>query len=103
MLKPRDHRHKRLTEDEEEHEDNDVELEISSGNIQENVETDVLQSRDEEIHTIVLDMAPVSFIDSAGAKTLIHVRIMQLHSYTCRSLYSTMCDMSGFLKGIFHT
>ena len=79
MLKPRDYRHKRLTEDEE-HEDNDAELEIGSSNIQENVETDVLQSRDEEIYTIVLDMAPISFIDSAGAKTLIHVRNMQLHS-----------------------
>ena len=49
--------------------------EINNGNIQEDVEATLHRSMDEQIHTIVLDMAPVSFVDSAGAKTILHVRI----------------------------
>ena len=67
-----------MTEDEE-HDNIDTEVEINGGNIQENVERNILQSTEELIHTIVLDMAPVSFIDSAGAKTILLVR--GLHNY----------------------
>ena len=49
--------------------------EINNGNIQEDVEATLHRSMDEQIHTIVLDMAPVSFVDSAGAKAILHVRI----------------------------
>ena len=48
--------------------------EVNNGNIQEDVEAVFYQSTDEQIHTIVLDMAPVSFIDSAGANTILLVR-----------------------------
>ena len=88
MLKNRGYRHERLTEDEE-HESHDVEVEVNSGNIQENVEISMLRSTDEQIHTIVLDMAPVSFIDSAGAKTILHVRSLKCYTvyvYTYTSL-----------------
>ena len=75
-MKSRDYRHERLHEEEEheENENDEVELSINNGNIQEDIETNVLQSTDKQVHTIVLDMAPVSFIDSAGAKTILHVR-----------------------------
>ena len=78
MLRHRGYRHERLTEDDELDNNNNTEVEISSGNIQENVEVNVLQPGDEQIHTIILDMAPVSFIDSAGAKTILHVRYLLL-------------------------
>ena len=71
LLKPRDYRRQRLQE--EDGDDSDAEVEINSGNIQENVETRILQSASEQIHTIILDMAPVSFIDATGAKTLQYV------------------------------
>ena len=56
--------------DDEDHENS----EINTGNIQEDIEAVSYQSTDEQIHTIVLDMAPVSFIDSAGSNTILHVR-----------------------------
>ena len=88
MLKRRGYRHERLTEDDE-HESNNTEIEINSGNIQENVEVNILQSSDEQIHTIILDMAPVSFIDSAGAKTILHVRNYNFNSYSiCTYMYT---------------
>ena len=80
IFKQGDYRHERLTEDEE-HENIDTEVEINGGNIQENVERNTLQSTDELIHTIVLDMAPVSFIDSAGAKTILLVRRLCMCMY----------------------
>ena len=82
LLKSKHYRHERLTEDEE-HENDDVVVETRSGNIQESVERNVLQSTDEQIHTIVLDMAPVSFIDSTGAKTILHVSNLLVCTYIC--------------------
>ena len=90
MLKSRDYRHERLHE-EEEHEENEndqAELTINGSSIQEDVETNVRQSTDEQVHTIVLDMAPVSFIDSAGAKTILHVR-SNTSSYV--NMYTIYC------------
>lgn len=81
LLTSRRYRHERLTENEE-HENDDVENETNGGNIQENVNINTLQSTDDQIHTIVLDMAPVSFIDSTGAKTILHVRISINHYST---------------------
>ena len=94
-MKHRGYRHERLTEDED-HEDssnnhNNTEVEINSGNIQENIEVNILRSMDEQVHTIILDMGPVSFIDSAGAKTMLHVRfsiVITVYVCVCRSLYS---------------
>lgn len=87
MLKCRNYRHERLAEDEE-HESNVVNVETNSANIQENAEINVQESTDEQVHSIVLDMAPVSFIDSTGANTIIHVRI--ICTYVCYVSHSVV-------------
>lgn len=94
LLKHRGYRHERLTEDDG-LENNSTEVEINSGNIQENVEVNILQSTDEQIHTIILDMAPVSFIDSAGAKTILHVRYLQFSSQLA-TLWSLQYSVSPY-------
>jgi len=67
-------RHRRLREADN-HDDDDESVSIESGNIQDTeVQLNLSQSENNEtIHTIVLDMAPVTFIDSAGANTIKYV------------------------------
>jgi len=62
--------HKRLTEEDDY--DNGI---IGAGNIQvTEAQLNLSQSENNEtIHSVVLDMAPVTFIDSAGANTIKYV------------------------------
>jgi len=68
--------YKRLTEDDDcDDADDDDDVTIGAGNIQD-TEAQLNLSQSEHngtIHTIVLDMAPVIFIDSAGANTIKYV------------------------------
>ena len=67
-------RHRRLTDYDNHDDDDDDDVTIETNHIQDGVQLNVSQlTSDRTIHSIVLDMAPVTFIDSAGASTIKYV------------------------------
>ncbi|XP_065886960.1 prestin-like isoform X2 [Dysidea avara] len=66
-------RHRRLVELDH-HDDVDDDVTIETNHVQGGVQLNLSQSESEgAIHSIVLDMSPVSFIDSAGANTIKYI------------------------------
>jgi len=66
-------RHRRLAEDDNRDDGDGVTIETN--HIQDEVQLNLTESdTDGSLHSIVLDMAPVTFIDSTGANTIKYVR-----------------------------